>query len=139
MLLPYRAKNPPESAPYATIGIIVLNVLVYLATANYANFAWSIRPECVPALAINDEHFSIWRLFSSMFLHENLLHIAGNMLFLWVFGSAVEGRLRSVKFVIVYLLCGIGGDLLHEFVVGMYNPALYSLGASGAIMGIAGC
>lgn len=137
--IPFRAKNPPESFPYVTIGLIVLNSLVYLATADYDIFGLTVRHSCVEALALNHEHFTIWRLFTSLFLQQNILVAASNMLFLWVFGAAVEGRLRWPKYLAVYLLSGVCGGLLNEFVVGIVHPGQYSLGAMGAIMGVAGC
>lgn len=82
-------------------------------------------------------------LFSSMFMHGGIAHIAGNMLFLWIFGDNIEDRLGHVKYVIFYLLCGVLASLAHVFTTaavasqeaGMLVP---SLGASGAISGVLG-
>lgn len=75
-------------------------------------------------------------LFTSMFLHGGFLHLAGNMLFLWVFGNNIEDRLGKVRYVLFYLLVGLAGTLAHVF----FNPAsaVPTVGASGAISGLLG-
>ncbi len=75
-------------------------------------------------------------LITSMFLHGGFFHLAGNMLFLWVFGNNIEDRLGHVKFMIFYLLAGLAGSLAHVFA----NPESLAptIGASGAISGLLG-
>jgi len=75
-------------------------------------------------------------VLSSMFLHASLLHLAGNMLFLWIFGNNVEDRLGKIRFVIFYLLCGLAAALAQSFVFPGSTVPL--IGASGAIAGILG-
>ena len=80
-------------------------------------------------------------LFTSMFMHGGIAHIAGNMLFLWIFGDNIEDRLGHAKYLIFYLLCGIIASLSHVFVTGVLDPSsvqVPSLGASGAISGVLG-
>ena len=82
-------------------------------------------------------------LFTSMFMHGGFAHIAGNMLFLWIFGDNIEDRLGHVKYLIFYLLCGVIASLAHVFTTGVFatseNALLVpSLGASGAISGVLG-
>ena len=82
-------------------------------------------------------------LFTSMFMHGGFAHIAGNMLFLWIFGDNIEDRVGHVKYVIFYLLCGVIAGLSHVFATGVFannESALLvpSLGASGAISGVLG-
>ena len=80
-------------------------------------------------------------LFTSMFMHGGWAHIAGNMLFLWIFGDNIEDRLGHLKYLIFYLLCGIIASLSHVFVTGVLDPSsveVPSLGASGAISGVLG-
>src|SRR5215510_9118994 len=82
-------------------------------------------------------------LLTSMFMHGGIAHIAGNMLFLWIFGDNIEDRLGHVRYIIFYLLCGVIASLAHVFATaafatdqsGMLVP---SLGASGAISGVLG-
>ncbi len=82
-------------------------------------------------------------LFTSMFMHGGIAHIAGNMLFLWIFGDNIEDRLGHIKYTIFYLLCGVIASLSHVFATGVFatNPdalLVPSLGASGAISGVLG-
>lgn len=73
-------------------------------------------------------------LVTSMFLHGGLLHILGNMIFLWVFGDNVESRLGHARFVVFYFLSGFGASFLHI----LFQPqsTVPSIGASGAIAGV---
>src|SRR6185295_17489769 len=82
-------------------------------------------------------------LFTSMFMHGGIAHIAGNMLFLWIFGDNIEDRLGHVKYLIFYLLCGLLASLAHVFATAAFaggeaNMLVPSLGASGAISGVLG-
>jgi membrane associated rhomboid family serine protease len=81
-------------------------------------------------------------LFTSMFMHGSIMHIAGNMLFLWIFGDNIEDRLGHVRYLIFYLLCGVIASLAHVFTTAAFasSEALLvpSLGASGAISGVLG-
>jgi membrane associated rhomboid family serine protease len=75
-------------------------------------------------------------LITSMFLHGGFLHLAGNMLFLWVFGNNIEDRLGRIRFLVFYLVTGLAGSLAH---IAM-NPGsqIPTIGASGAISGLMG-
>ena len=73
-----------------------------------------------------------------MFLHANLFHLLGNMLFLWIFGPAVEGRLGMLRYLALYFVTGFVGDLVQIATIGHVTPHAANLGASGAIMGLAG-
>jgi membrane associated rhomboid family serine protease len=75
-------------------------------------------------------------LFSSMFMHGGLLHLGGNMLFLWIFGDNVEDSMGHVRFLLFYLLCGLAAAMTHA----LLNPesAIPMIGASGAISGVLG-
>jgi len=134
MLLPVRSKNPPESLPIVTLCLIAINTIVFFATQS----GLGIRRDVMYLWGLKSSNFDIPHLFSSMFLHGDLFHLLGNMWFLYLFGFAVEGRLRSLKFSILYILGGIGAALLHHFVVGQFAPNQVLIGASGAIMGILG-
>ncbi len=133
MILPYKTKNPPESLPAATIGLIALNILIYVFTSN----GLEIREEVVKQFALTHTNLGPVTLLSSMFLHGSIFHILGNMWFLWLLGAAVEGRLKTFKFVLLYLVSGLVGDALH-LAMTMNHPNIPSLGASGAIMGLMG-
>jgi membrane associated rhomboid family serine protease len=88
--------------------------------------------------------FSVYfTLFSSMFMHGGIAHIAGNMLFLWIFGDNIEDRLGHIRYLIFYLLSGVIAPLAHVFATAMLasdqsSLLVPSLGASGAISGVLG-
>ena len=79
---------------------------------------------------------SILPLFLCMFLHGGFFHLAGNMVFLWIFGDNIEGRLGGVRYLIFYLICGLAASLFHI----LFNPEsnIPAIGAYGAISGILG-
>lgn len=79
---------------------------------------------------------SLWGLLVSMFLHANLLHLFGNMLFLWIYGDNVEHRLGIFTYTVAYLATGVAATLFHAlFAMGSDLPLI---GASGAISGVLG-
>lgn len=79
-------------------------------------------------------------LLTSMFMHGGLMHIFGNMLFLWIFGDNLEDRLGHVRYLIFYLVCGLIASIAHVVFTIVFgaNPYIPSLGASGAISGVLG-
>jgi membrane associated rhomboid family serine protease len=81
--------------------------------------------------------YPIWlTLFTALFLHGSPLHLAGNMLYLWIFGDNVEEVLGGVRYLIIYLACGLVGSLLQ--IAAQPNSLIPTLGASGAIAGVMG-
>jgi membrane associated rhomboid family serine protease len=79
-------------------------------------------------------------LITSMFMHGGIAHIAGNMLYLWIFGDNIENALGHKRYLVFYLLCGVLASLSHVFATKMLgqNLLIPSLGASGAISGVLG-
>jgi membrane associated rhomboid family serine protease len=75
-------------------------------------------------------------IFTSMFIHANLMHILGNMLFLWVFADNVEDQLGHIKFIVFYLIVGVAAVFLHSITTP--NSRIPMVGASGAISGVLG-
>jgi len=135
MIVPYRCKNPPEQYPSATIGLIALNVLAYILTTHYLA---TIKDGIVDDFAVWPGHCNPVRLLVSIFLHEQPVHLIINMWFLWLFGTAVEGRLRIPKYLLLYFISGIVGGLIEcwfELIIHSHAPAY---GAAGAVMGLAG-
>jgi membrane associated rhomboid family serine protease len=130
---------------YVTIGLIAANVFVYFFTtfgseefATAAVFGLGYIPSVVfdhvelpPEIAIVPEDLTY---VSYAFLHGDIFHLGGNMLFLWVFGDNVEDALGHVRFLIFYLLCAVAGAAFH----GMLAPdsQVPLIGASGAIAGV---
>lgn len=79
-------------------------------------------------------------LLTSMFMHGSVAHIAGNMLYLWVFGDNLENAMGHFRYLLFYLLCGVLAGLSHVFSTAITGQSIYvpSLGASGAISGVLG-
>jgi len=88
--------------------------------------------------------FSVYlTLFTSMFMHGGIAHIAGNMLFLWIFGDNIEDSMGHLRYLVFYLLCGVLASLAHVFMTAAFatdqsSLMIPSLGASGAISGVLG-
>lgn len=134
MFLPYRSKNPPESLPFGTLSLIFFNVLFFALTTD----GWAIKKPVLMDWGLKGSGFDPVHILTSMFLHGDWIHLLGNMFFLYLLGFAVEGRLRTFKFLVVYLFSGFTGDLLWHVLQARFAPDLPSIGASGAIMGIMG-
>ena len=88
----------------------------------------------IPRLILHGENLP--SLVTSIFLHAGLLHLAGNMLFLFIFGDNVEDEMGHVPFLLFYLACGVGGNLA-QFATDMWS-VVPTVGASGAIAGVMG-
>jgi membrane associated rhomboid family serine protease len=133
-MIPIRDFNPTRRRSLLTWGLILINVGVYfyLRQDPVMDANTIQRYAVVPAEITAGHHLGT--LITSMFLHANLLHVGGNMLFLWIFGNNVEDRLGELKFVILYLTSGIAGSLLQVFITPTSTVPM--LGASGAISGL---
>jgi membrane associated rhomboid family serine protease len=144
-MMPLKDDNPTRRTAYLTIGLIVINAVVFL-------WQFSLGPEgfgavyqygAVPAriLGIGDNLPSpavpeAITLVTAMFLHGGFLHVIGNMLYLWIFGNNVEDVLGRVRFILFYLVCGLIASFSH--LLSNVNSQLPMIGASGAIAGILG-
>jgi membrane associated rhomboid family serine protease len=132
-VIPLRDVIPSRTRPGVTITLIVVNVLVYLfslALTRESREAFIIAFGLVPA------YFSIVNVFTSIFVHGGLAHLAGNMLFLWIFGDNVEDRVGHGRFVAFYLLCGFAAAIAQTVL--NRNSLVPMVGASGAIAGVMG-
>jgi len=128
----------------ATIGLIIINVIIYLITSYENGFLsigekWVEEYSLIPITILN--YTQIYRVFTSMFLHGNIFHILFNMYFLYIFGREVESTLGSGRYLLLYFLSGIFATIFHigfSSVMGIYNVLIPALGASGAISGVLG-
>jgi membrane associated rhomboid family serine protease len=121
--------------PLVTYVLIVLNVLFFLVEMSGGD-AFIMKWAFVPSRFLADPIGDFPTLFTSMFMHAGWLHLGGNMLYLWIFGDNVEDRFGHAKFIIFYLLCGLGATFAQlMFSLGSNVP---NLGASGAIAGVLG-
>ena len=135
MLFPQRDESRPLSRfPVVLVLIITANIVVFLMELAMGD-SFILRYSMKPAEIVRGEHLET--LFTSMFMHANLLHIFGNMLYLWVFGDELEANyLGPTRFGLFYLVCGLAAGALQIAV----NPSstVPNLGASGAIAGVLG-
>jgi membrane associated rhomboid family serine protease len=145
MFIPLKDNNPSRSYPVVNITLILANIAVFLYQYTLPERAFkafvlanSTVPARIPAFFAGHLGFetAFLPLFTSMFLHAGFFHIAGNMLFLWIFGDNVEDFFGHFTYLLFYLVCGIGAGLLHIFF--NLSSTVPALGASGAISGVMG-
>ena len=145
-----------RTTPYVTYALIAINIFVFfLLQGGGANdrftYGFSVIPReilsgrdivgnvqtaegIIPqATGPNPIQFT---LFSAMFMHGSLMHLFGNLLYLWIFGDNIEDAMGHVKFILFYLLCGIIATFAQIFF--SQNSLIPNLGASGAIAGVLG-
>lgn len=146
-MVPVKDYNPVRMTPYVTYGLIALNIVIFLyeislppnALAGFMN-EWAVVPEQLSdsfqtgISAVNTEEWLT--LITAQFLHGGLLHLGGNMLYLYIFGNNVEEQLGRAKFLFFYLTCGLLANLAQWFFAP--ESGIPSLGASGAIAGVMG-
>ncbi len=143
-MIPIRDKNPAGLFPVVTISIIVTNTAMFLYQLSHLAHGAKYFEQFTLGLAIVPKAFvanplspgQYASIFTSMFMHGGLLHLGGNMLFLWIFGNNVEDYFGHFKFGVFYLICGVAATLAHIFT----HPAsaIPTIGASGAISGVLG-
>lgn len=131
-MIPLRDIIPSRTTPYVTVSLIVLNALVFFYQVSLGR----LEQEFVVSWALVPAAFSWLTVLTSMFLHGNFLHFAGNMLFLWIFGDNVEDRMGHGRFLVFYLLCGAAAALVQT--ITDPNSVVPMVGASGAIAGVMG-
>lgn len=129
---------------YITLSLIVLNVVIFGLVALFdpdtqkASMAFGYIPAVAHDLVIRPPQYDFipdgWTYITYTFMHADIYHLGGNMLFLWVFGDNVEDAMGHIKFLIFYFLCGAAGAFMHGFVFSDSQGPL--IGASGAIFGV---
>ncbi|HXH61320.1 MAG TPA: rhomboid family intramembrane serine protease, partial [Fimbriimonadaceae bacterium] len=144
-MIPLRDNLYSRNKPIVTWTLIALNVLIFFWDRQWSWNGMSVvfsdlvmRPtEVIRALHGNGDLLEVGKVFTSMWLHVNAMHLIGNMLFLFAFGENVEAALGGLRFALYYLFWGIVAGATHIFV----NPgsSAATLGASGAIGGVLGC
>jgi len=135
-MIPIKVRQPSYSTPAVTIGLIVVNVLVFL----YEFWLGLVDPyslnRFMEVYSLRPAYFSIENVFTAMFVHANWMHVLGNMLFLWVFGDNVEDILGHGKYILFYLGCGVAAAMAQ--VAMDPSSRVPMVGASGAIAGVMG-
>jgi membrane associated rhomboid family serine protease len=159
-VLPLRDNIPTSRPPVVTYALIAANILVYffwqkgglsLGSPDSADYIcqlqnWAAYPyeithpgdqaDLIASGCPTPDAPTYLTVFSAMFMHGGLLHLGGNMLFLWIFGNNVEDSMGPVKFLVFYLLGGLAAIALH--VLTGPNSEVPTLGASGAIAAVLG-
>jgi membrane associated rhomboid family serine protease len=147
-MIPLKDDNPTQTIPLVTIGLLTVNILVYiyqltLSPDGLETFVFRygaipgrlIHPSGSDQAVFQNMPFGL-TIFSSMFLHGGMFHLLGNMLYLWIFGNNVEDYLGHVKFLIFYLISGFFAAFIHT--LSDLNSPIPMIGASGAIAGVLG-
>jgi membrane associated rhomboid family serine protease len=145
MFIPLKDLNPRRTFPFVNTTLILINIAVFV-------YELTLRPKAlsafISAYATFPSHIASFLaghasaqtalepLITSLFLHGGPLHIAGNMLFLWIFGDNVEDFFGHIPYLFFYLVCGVGSGLFH--VLFNLSSTVPALGASGAISGVMG-
>ncbi len=161
-MIPIKDNIPTDRFPLVTVALIVANVIVYLLSIRHGGSLISgpdaqelVKYGATPyALTHSGVHCGLvspselgcgrgvsglpaWEtVFTAMFMHASILHIAGNMLFLWIFGNNVEDSMGPIRFLIFYLLGGVAA-LALQVAIGP-NTVAPTVGASGAIAAVLG-
>jgi membrane associated rhomboid family serine protease len=160
-VIPLKDNIPTDRFPYVTVALIIANVIVYLLAVSHGGSIIGgpdqhevVKYGAIPAALTHclGKHEVIvgqqlicasrggiptWQtIFTSMFMHASLFHIAGNMLFLWIFGNNVEDAMGRIKYAFFYILGGIAALALQVAIDP--NSAVPTLGASGAIAAVLG-
>jgi membrane associated rhomboid family serine protease len=146
VVIPLHDDNPTTTKPRVTVGIMIACTVVYALHhlllsregATAVIYALGVIPALLTGHAVAD--FTAFppalTVLTSMFVHGGFWHLAGNLLYLWVFGNNVEEAMGHVRFLFFYLLCGVGAVAAQV----LPNPAseIPMVGASGAISGVLG-
>ena len=138
-MFPLRDHNPSGRTPYVVYALMAANILIFLMSLDFRGderelwnhyVTWAVFPVRIT------EGDGYYTLITSTFLHGGFMHLAGNMLFLWIFGDNMEDQMGHGGFLVFYAICGVAASLFQV----MSNPdsAIPLVGASGAIAGVMG-
>ena len=146
-MIPLKDDNPTSSRPIVTyflIGICILVFLAQLGSQSYKTGQLFYSYGLIPSVLMGHDQLPMdlyvvpayLTIFSSMFMHGGFMHIIGNMLYMWIFADNIEDDLGPSRFVIFYLLCGVGAAMAQVLID--TNSQVPMVGASGAIGGVLG-
>ena len=153
MFIPLKDDNPTQRFPYLTVFFIGLNILIFLFQlfSPQGIYYYVYKMGAIPYEITHFQsiHYFPWispdyfsrlspplTLITSMFLHGGFFHLLFNMLYLWIFGNNIEDFLGPARFILFYLLGGLGASFTH--IIFNFNSQYPMVGASGAIAGILG-
>jgi membrane associated rhomboid family serine protease len=148
-MIPLRDENPTRTTPFVNHALVAINVAVFVYqiwlvfdVGSDASNAFVQKLAVTPSLLLSP---SIWgqmpipaplTILTSMFVHGGIMHLVGNMLYLWVFGDNIEDAVGHVNYLIFYLACGLGATIAQVIIAP--GSTIPMVGASGAIAGVLG-
>ena len=132
-MFPLRDVIPSRTTPYITVTVILLNAVAWFFELSLPR---DVLPDFLQLYGVVPARLHAVTLVTSMFLHGSWMHVIGNMWYLWIFGDNIEDRMGHGRFIVFYLLCGIGAALGH--IAMDPHSTLPTIGASGAIAGVMG-
>ncbi len=142
-MIPIRSTIKTEIVPYVNYALLTANILVFTYTLSLQGGALEmfyqthgIVPSKITALETYGFFERTAKYFSSMFIHENWIHIAGNLIFLYIFGNGIEDLLGHARYLLFYLVCGLVAVFI-QVALNSHSP-IPAIGASGAVSGVLG-
>jgi membrane associated rhomboid family serine protease len=141
-MIPLRDTTKSSTFPFVNLTLITLNILVFIYEVSLGQslssfiFEYGLIPARVFSFSGTGVYDKLFPFLSSMFIHGGWLHIAGNVLFLYIFGDNVEARMGHIKYLIFYLVCGLAAALFQ--IITNIHSEIPMIGASGAISGVLG-
>ena len=146
-MIPLKDYNPTSTKPiitYCLIAVCVFVFLIELSSTSYKTGTFFYTYGLIPSVLLGKLKLAsnmyvipaYMTVITSMFVHGGFLHLIGNMLYMWIFADNIEENLGKIKFLIFYLLCGVGAAMAQVFTD--TNSQIPMVGASGAIGGILG-
>tara|TARA_B100001559_G_C16354538_1_gene554360 strand:+ start:107 stop:793 length:687 start_codon:yes stop_codon:yes gene_type:complete len=146
-MIPLKDDNPTSGKPiitYFIIGLCIVTFLIQLTSQSYRTGQLFYSYGLIPSVLMGHNQLPMdlyaipaWlTIFTSMFMHGGFMHLGGNMLYMWIFADNIEDNLGTIKFIIFYLLAGIGAGMTQ--VLMDTHSQIPMVGASGAIGGVLG-
>ena len=146
-MIPLKDDNPTSGKPIVTYFVIAICVLIFfiqLTSQSYRTGQLFYSYGLIPSVLMGNNQLPLdlyaipsWlTIFTSMFMHGGFMHLVGNMLYMWIFADNIEDSLGAKKFLIFYLLAGIGAAMT-QVLMDTHSP-IPMVGASGAIGGVLG-
>jgi rhomboid family protein len=141
-LIPYRDDNPVRTVPFVTFLIVGVNIAVFILqfasghSARKIVYAYGAIPRNILSFSSDQAISPALTVFTSMFMHGGLMHLGGNMLYLWIFGNNIEDMLGHSRFFMFYLFSGVVAAYCYALTAP--SSTIPMIGASGAISGILG-
>jgi membrane associated rhomboid family serine protease len=132
-MFPIGDENRPSSTPLVNYSLIALNVLVFLYESSMSEYGLM---RFIYAYGFVSARVQVLSVFTSMFIHADIIHLFSNMLYLYIFGDNVEDSMGHVAYLLFYMISGIGASFFHY--VSDPTSMIPAIGASGAISGVLG-